>query len=129
MGGKSANKAGYFDKLKGLLEEHNSIFIVEIDNVTSQQMHEIRHALRGKGVVLMGKNTMVRTQTPVAIRRAGPNRNLRVTKLASFNAKGKLTCLPSTGSSCSQDFHPRYPRVRASPALCSRQRRFRLHQR
>lgn len=60
MGGKSANKAGYFDKLKGLLEEHNSIFIVEIDNVTSQQMHEIRHALRGKGVVLMGKNTMVR---------------------------------------------------------------------
>jgi hypothetical protein len=59
MGGKSANKAGYFDKLKGLLEEYKSIFIVEIDNVSSQQMHEIRHALRGKGVVLMGKNTMV----------------------------------------------------------------------
>ena len=61
MGGKSANKAGYFDKLKGLLEEYKSIFIVEIDNVSSQQMHEIRHALRGKGVVLMCKNTMVRT--------------------------------------------------------------------
>lgn len=60
MGGKTANKAGYFDKLKGLLEEYRSIFIVEIDNVSSQQMHEIRHALRGKGVVLMGKNTMVR---------------------------------------------------------------------
>ena len=61
MGGnKAANKAGYFDKLKGLLEEYKSIFIVEIDNVSSQQMHEIRHALRGKGVVLMGKNTMVR---------------------------------------------------------------------
>ncbi|KAM0667597.1 hypothetical protein ACQRIT_003352 [Beauveria bassiana] len=60
MGGKTANKAGYFDKLKGLLEEYKSIFIVEIDNVTSQQMHEIRHSLRGKGVVLMGKNTMVR---------------------------------------------------------------------
>ena len=59
MGGKSANKAGYFDKLKGLLEEYKSIFIVEIDNVSSQQMHEIRHSLRGKGVVLMGKNTMV----------------------------------------------------------------------
>ncbi|KAF5020549.1 hypothetical protein F66182_7413 [Fusarium sp. NRRL 66182] len=59
MGGKS-NKSGYFDKLKGLLEEYSSIFIVEIDNVSSQQMHEIRHALRNKGVVLMGKNTMVR---------------------------------------------------------------------
>lgn len=60
MGGKSANKAGYFDKLKGLLEEYHSIFIVSVDNVSSQQMHEIRHSLRGEGVVLMGKNTMVR---------------------------------------------------------------------
>ncbi|KKY36618.1 putative 60s acidic ribosomal protein p0 [Diaporthe ampelina] len=60
MGGKSANKAGYFDKLKGLLEEYKSIFIVGVDNVSSQQMHEIRHALRGEAIVLMGKNTMVR---------------------------------------------------------------------
>lgn len=59
MGGKSANKAGYFDKLKGLLEEYKSIFIVGVDNVSSQQMHEIRHALRGEAIVLMGKNTMV----------------------------------------------------------------------
>ncbi|KAF2221773.1 ribosomal protein L10-domain-containing protein [Elsinoe ampelina] len=60
MGGKSANKAGYFDKLKGLLEEYKSIFIVSVDNVSSQQMHEIRISMRGKSVVLMGKNTMVR---------------------------------------------------------------------
>jgi len=60
MGGKAENKAGYFDKLKGLLEEYKSIFIVTVDNVSSQQMHEIRHALRGEAVVLMGKNTMVR---------------------------------------------------------------------
>ncbi|KAI4153833.1 MAG: hypothetical protein LQ340_002074 [Diploschistes diacapsis] len=58
MGGKSANKAGYFDKLKGLLDEYQSIFIVTVDNVSSQQMHKIRRALRGNGVVLMGKNTM-----------------------------------------------------------------------
>jgi len=37
-----------------------SIFIVNVDNVSSNQMHQIRVALRGKGVVLMGKNTMVR---------------------------------------------------------------------
>ncbi|KAL1311660.1 hypothetical protein AAFC00_001767 [Neodothiora populina] len=60
MGGKSATKAVYFDKLKALLEEYKSVFIVGVDNVSSQQMHEIRHSLRGDGVVLMGKNTMVR---------------------------------------------------------------------
>ena len=59
MGGKSQTKSAYFDKLKGLLEEFKSIFIVTVDNVSSQQMHEIRASLRGEGVVLMGKNTMV----------------------------------------------------------------------
>jgi len=60
MGGKSEFKAAYFEKLKHLLEEYKSIFIVSVDNVSSQQMHEIRQSLRGEGVVLMGKNTMVR---------------------------------------------------------------------
>jgi len=53
-------KEAYFEKLKGLLEDFNSIFIVNVDNVGSNQMHQIRLALRGKAVVLMGKNTMVR---------------------------------------------------------------------
>ncbi|MCJ1469362.1 ribosomal protein P0 (A0) (L10E) [Pseudocyphellaria aurata] len=64
MGGRTGNKAAYFDKLKALLEEYKSIFIVTVDNVSSQQMHKIRKSLRGdsevQGVVLMGKNTMVR---------------------------------------------------------------------
>jgi len=60
MGGKTDAKAAYFDKLKALLEEYKSVFVVTVDNVSSQQMHEIRQSLRGEGVVLMGKNTMVR---------------------------------------------------------------------
>lgn len=60
MGGKTGTKATYFDKLEGLLEKYKSIFIVTVDNVSSQQMHEIRQSLRAEGVVLMGKNTMVR---------------------------------------------------------------------
>ncbi|KAL9102004.1 MAG: hypothetical protein Q9163_002804 [Psora crenata] len=64
MGGRTANKAAYFDKLKKLLEDYKSIFIVTVDNVSSQQMHKIRRSLRDggevSGVVLMGKNTMVR---------------------------------------------------------------------
>lgn len=59
MGGKTVNKANYFGKLKVLLETYNSIFIVTVDNVSSQQMHKIRRSLRGEAVVLMGKNTMV----------------------------------------------------------------------
>jgi large subunit ribosomal protein LP0 len=58
--GVKTDKQEYFNKLKGLLEDHKSIFIVSVDNVSSQQMHEIRKALRGRGAVLMGKNTMVR---------------------------------------------------------------------
>jgi len=60
MGGSRAKKAEYFDKLKELLEQYKSTFIVGVDNVSSQQMHNIRRSLRGKAVVLMGKNTMVR---------------------------------------------------------------------
>ncbi|KAG9204033.1 hypothetical protein B5807_05833 [Epicoccum nigrum] len=60
MGGKKETKAAYFEKLEVLLKEYRSIFIVTVDNVSSQQMHEIRQSLRGEGVVLMGKNTMVR---------------------------------------------------------------------
>lgn len=59
MGGKSATKGQYFEKLKNFLDEYKTVFIVGIDNVSSQQMHEIRMSLRGEGVVLMGKNTMV----------------------------------------------------------------------
>ncbi|KAF5392315.1 hypothetical protein D9757_001405 [Collybiopsis confluens] len=60
MGAGRAEKELYFVKLKELLQKFPSIFIVNVDNVGSNQMHQIRVALRGKGVVLMGKNTMVR---------------------------------------------------------------------
>ncbi|RYO87020.1 hypothetical protein DL766_005272 [Monosporascus sp. MC13-8B] len=60
MGGLKSDKGAYFEKLKSLLGEYHSVFIVTVDNVSSQQMHEIRQSLRGEAVVLMGKNTMVR---------------------------------------------------------------------
>lgn len=60
MGGIREKKVEYFNKLREYLEEYKSVFIVGVDNVSSQQMHEVRKALRGRGVVLMGKNTMVR---------------------------------------------------------------------
>ncbi|KAI8447339.1 60S acidic ribosomal protein P0 [Phakopsora pachyrhizi] len=60
MGKTREFKENYFNKLKDLMAEFPSAFIVNVDNVGSNQMHQIRQALRGKGVVLMGKNTMVR---------------------------------------------------------------------
>lgn len=60
MGGTRDKKIQYFAKLKELLTEYKSVFVVGVDNVSSQQMHEIRKALRGEAQVLMGKNTMVR---------------------------------------------------------------------
>ncbi|EGN98937.1 hypothetical protein SERLA73DRAFT_136984 [Serpula lacrymans var. lacrymans S7.3] len=60
MGATRAQKEVYFVKLRELITKYPSIFLVNVDNVGSNQMHQIRVALRGKGVVLMGKNTMVR---------------------------------------------------------------------
>lgn len=60
MGASRADKEKYFEKLKALVLKFPSIFLVNVDNVGSNQMHQIRVALRGRGIVLMGKNTMVR---------------------------------------------------------------------
>jgi len=60
MGATKAAKEAWFAKLEDLIKTYPSIFIVQIDNVGSNQLHQIRVALRGKGTVLMGKNTMVR---------------------------------------------------------------------
>ncbi|XP_069475836.1 large ribosomal subunit protein uL10 [Ambystoma mexicanum] len=53
-------KANYFTKIIQLLDDFPKCFIVGADNVGSKQMQQIRMSLRGKAVVLMGKNTMMR---------------------------------------------------------------------
>ncbi|KAJ1342031.1 hypothetical protein BSLG_003436 [Batrachochytrium salamandrivorans] len=58
-GDARTKKENYFSKLNELTD-YNVVFIVNVDNVGSNQMHQIRKSLRGKAVVLMGKNTMVR---------------------------------------------------------------------
>ncbi|KAM9440652.1 large ribosomal subunit protein uL10 [Clarias gariepinus] len=53
-------KSNYFIKIIQLLNDFPKCFIVGADNVGSKQMQTIRLSLRGKAVVLMGKNTMMR---------------------------------------------------------------------
>ncbi|CAE7688356.1 RPLP0 [Symbiodinium microadriaticum] len=53
-------KEAYFEKLIRLLENYNKVFVVEVDNVGSQQLHATRIMMRGTAEVLMGKNTLIR---------------------------------------------------------------------
>jgi len=55
-----AKKVAYKKKLNKLFDEYKSILLIKIDNVGSKQMQKVRIALRGKAVMLMGKNTMIR---------------------------------------------------------------------
>jgi len=57
---KATWKSNYFLKLVQLFDEYPKCFMVDADNVGSKQMQQIRMALRGHAVVLMGKNTMMR---------------------------------------------------------------------
>jgi len=57
---KKEKKAEYFNKLVDLLKQYQKILIVLCDNIGSSHMQNIRKSLRGKAVLLMGKNTMIR---------------------------------------------------------------------
>ncbi|CAB3998061.1 60S acidic ribosomal P0-like [Paramuricea clavata] len=57
---KTTWKSNYFVKIIQYLDEYPKVFIVGADNVGSKQMQQIRISLRGKGELLMGKNTMMR---------------------------------------------------------------------
>jgi large subunit ribosomal protein LP0 len=57
---RRAWKTQYFAHLEQLVEEFPKVLVVSVDNVGSNQMQQIRIALRGHGEILMGKNTMIR---------------------------------------------------------------------
>jgi len=59
-GDRTAWKEAYFVRLLDYLEKYPKCFLVNVDNVGSKQMQEIRQAMRGHGDILMGKNTMIR---------------------------------------------------------------------
>lgn len=48
------------DELIEHFDTYSKLFIVDCDNVGSNQMHEIRRAMRGTAVIYCGKNTQMR---------------------------------------------------------------------
>jgi len=57
---RQARKERFVATLLKSLQDYKNILIVECDNVGSNQMQKVRLALRGKAVLLMGKNTLIR---------------------------------------------------------------------
>jgi len=60
MKANKVRKHKYRERLIEYLNEYKNILLVRVDNVGSRQMQLVRIALRGEGVVLMGKNTVIR---------------------------------------------------------------------
>jgi len=59
-GDGQAKKMEYMQKLISTMEEYPRIILVTCDNIGSRHMQRIRISLRGRAVLLMGKNTLMR---------------------------------------------------------------------
>merc|ERR1712137_930972 len=57
---KKHRKNVYWAKLEAALAEYKSILMITVDFVGSKQMQNVRMALRGEAIILMGKNTVIR---------------------------------------------------------------------
>jgi len=55
-----AKKVEYMKRFVDLLENYSRAVLVTVDNIGSHHMQKIRLALRGRAVLLMGKNTLMR---------------------------------------------------------------------
>lgn len=55
-----AKKADYFEKMDRCLSSYSKVFVVQVDNVGSQQLQVTRKQMRGTAEILMGKNTLMR---------------------------------------------------------------------
>lgn len=57
---RKRRKMTYWNKLEKAFQEYKNILIISVDFVGSKQMQEVRMAIRGKGIIIMGKNTIMR---------------------------------------------------------------------
>jgi len=60
LSARKQRKNAYVAKLEAAFDEYKNILIITVDFVGSKQMQNVRMAIRGQGIVLMGKNTIIR---------------------------------------------------------------------
>ena len=67
---KRLKKEDYWKKLWALTDEYKKAVLVDVDNVSSQQLNKIRHKLRPIGAkMLMGKNTLMKSSLAYKMRK------------------------------------------------------------
>jgi large subunit ribosomal protein LP0 len=74
----SQKKIAYSKQLNELLDTYDKIMIVGCDNVRSRQMQNIRIALRGKAILLMGKNTLIKKIMSDRSAKSGADRDKQI---------------------------------------------------
>jgi len=74
----SQKKIEYGKQLNVLLDTYDKIMIVGCDNVRSRQMQNIRIALRGKAILLMGKNTLIKRVMQDRATKSGQDRDKQI---------------------------------------------------
>jgi len=74
----SQKKVAYSKQLNELLDTYDKIMIVGCDNVRSRQMQNIRIALRGKAILLMGKNTLIKKIMTDRCSKSGADRDKQI---------------------------------------------------
>jgi len=60
MSARKKRKHLYWNKLEKAFQEYKNILVISVDFVGSRQMQDVRIAIRGRGEVIMGKNTIMR---------------------------------------------------------------------
>jgi len=60
MTARKKRKHLYWNKLESAFNTYKNILIISVDFVGSRQMQDVRLAIRGKGEIIMGKNTIMR---------------------------------------------------------------------
>jgi large subunit ribosomal protein LP0 len=76
---RKARKGKYKEKFEACLRDYKNVMVIGVDNVGSNQLQKIRGALRGKAVVVMGKNTLMRK-----LIRDNIEKNAKLEKLLEF---------------------------------------------
>jgi len=60
MSAGNARRQAYLSKVERLLSTYEKILVIDVDNIRSIQIANLRRLLRGKAEVLFGKNTLIR---------------------------------------------------------------------
>eukprot|EP01121_Diplochlamys_sp_Union-15-3_P008948 TRINITY_DN2408_c0_g1_i4.p1 TRINITY_DN2408_c0_g1~~TRINITY_DN2408_c0_g1_i4.p1 ORF type:complete len:329 (-),score=78.48 TRINITY_DN2408_c0_g1_i4:51-1037(-) len=66
---KAERKQNFHAKLSKLLETYDSILVVNIDNIGSDHMQNVRKGIRGYGELICGKNTLIRRSVRLQAKR------------------------------------------------------------